>query len=335
MMPTLYNILTAATIIAIVTWPQTACGFLQPLGDMDTKSKHYQQNQDIAEDIQATSRWGTLPYLAVLTEPDACSSIQRVEETIQAIDQATLDGGVNLVVIRVTDSSNEHSLHTKWALLKSLAEMKRTRQFILVVNDDVDIVLKALSQNIPVDGLHVKEHNAHLIPTIRSKLEHISTCSLKKQDDTYNNKAIIIGTSCHSIQSARKSYELSPRGPDYLFVGTCYLTQSHPEKESVDLEGPSLPGKIKKYLYQLYYTLTTQRTQTYSVSTDVLPQLPPPPIIFAIGGIDKTNCHEPVLIFGADGVATIRTIMQASDPREAVKCMKKAMKEAVKPDQLT
>ena len=95
-----------------------------------------------------------------------------------------------------------------------------------------------------------------------------------------------------------------------------------------------MPGKIKKYLYQLYYTLTTQRTQTYSVSTDVLPQLSPPPIIFAIGGIDKTNCHEPVLTFGADGVATIRTVMQASDPREAVKCMKKAMKEAVKPDQL-
>ena len=40
--------------------------------------------------------------------------------------------------------------------------------------------------------------------------------------------------------------------------------------------------------------------------------------------IDEKNCNEPVK-YGADGVATIRTVMQADDPREVVKQMNTAM----------
>ncbi|KAL7530327.1 hypothetical protein ACHAXR_003432 [Thalassiosira sp. AJA248-18] len=271
-------------------------------------------------------RWGNAPYLALLTEPDACTSVERVEETIRAIDQATtMDGGVSLVVVRVANSGpGDESALLKWALLKNLAEMKQRRRFLLVVNDDVDIVLRALSQNITVDGVHVKEHNSHLIPSIRRKLEHAITCSFDKNDGLHKN--IIIGTSCHSIKSAMRSYQLSPRGPDYLFVGTCYLTQSHPEKQSLDeLEGPTLPGAVKRELYERFNCNKddeTTDTKTISQSTSTVS---PPPIIFAIGGIDEHNCHEPVVTFGADGVATIRTVMQSSDPNEVVRLMKNIM----------
>lgn len=275
-------------------------------------------------DDTITSRWGKTPYIALLTEPDACSSLNKVENTIQAIDNATIDGNINIVVVRVNNNDTQGSEASvlKWALLKRLADMKKTRQFLLVVNDDVDIVLKALSENIPVDGVHVKEYKSHLIPSIRSKLEHVYICSFNTASDNQNINNIIIGTSCHSIESGRKSYELSPRGPDYLFVGTCYLTQSHPEKDSTDqLEGPSLPGKVKEDLHHLYNNVHDNDGDNDGTQTT----LHRPPIIFAIGGIDQHNCHEPVLSYGADGVATIRTVMQAFNPSEVVQCMKSAM----------
>mmetsp|Transcript_24237 Transcript_24237/g.52280 ORF Transcript_24237/g.52280 Transcript_24237/m.52280 type:complete len:354 (+) Transcript_24237:75-1136(+) len=286
--------------------------------DITPIKSHHQGTEPSPPPLPMSSQdtsWGRPPYLALLTEPDACTSLQRVEETIRAIEQATMDGGVTLVVVRVVDdSSNETSLN-KWTLLKNLADMKQRQRggFLLIVNDDVDIVVRALTQNIAVDGVHVKEHNAHLIPSIRQKLEHATKTSSSSnplnENEQNHSGNIIIGTSCHSLQSATTSYQLSPRGPDYLFVGTCYLTQSHPEKTSLDqLEGPSLPGIIKR------------ATKTMPQS----PPLSPQPIILAIGGIDEQNCHEPVSL-GADGVATIRTVMQASDPTQTVHRMKKAM----------
>ena len=292
-------------------------------GFTSSSSSFHTTNNKLEIDDTITSRWGRAPYIALLTEPDACSSLTKVENTIQAIDNATKDGNVNLVVVRVNDNDTQGSEASvlKWALLKRLADMKKTRQFLLVVNDDVDIVLKALSENIPVDGVHVKEYKSHLIPSIWSKLEHVSICSFNTTSNHQNESNIIIGTSCHSIESGRKSYELSPRGPDYLFVGTCYLTQSHPEKDSTDqLEGPTLPGKVKEDLYHLYNNANDNDGDNDDTQTTL-----PPPIIFAIGGIDQHNCHEPVISYGADGVATIRTVMQASNPSEVVQCMKSAM----------
>lgn len=250
------------------------------------------------------SRWGAQPYIAVLTEPDACTSMIRVEETMQSIEPAVMCGGVNLVVLRVDDSSSDGH---KWVLLKRLAELRMQFHFLLVVNNDVDIVLKALSDNIFLDGVHVKEHNAHMIPSIRSELYKY-------------NENIFIGTSCHTLQSAMESYNL---GPDYLFVGTCYLTRSHPEKQSVEqLEGPSFPGRVKQELYWIYNDMSDRAKDSYLMKKPTIP-----PIIFAIGGIDEQNCHEPVVTYGADGVAVIRTVMQASDPGEVVLQMKAAMED--------
>lgn len=328
----MHRLIKAVIAVTIMSFPPAIFGFahsspslIRPQISLKSSNRHDLDVDAInchrESDPSPISRWGNSPYLAVLTEPDACISIARIEETIRAIELATTDGGVNLVVLRVADDSgSEYALH-KWALLRSLAEMKNRRQFFLVVNDDVDIVLKALSQNVTVDGVHVKERNAHLIPSIRSKLEHAVTCSFKGNEPIVK---ILIGTSCHSIQSAMKSYQLSPRGPDYLFVGTCYLTQSHPEKQTSDqLEGPSLPGGVKRKLYDMY----NKTKHGITNGSTIYPQSTPttPPVIFAVGGIDEENCHEPVLKFGADGIAVIRTVMQAPDPREIVRRMKRVM----------
>ena len=272
---------------------------------------------------------GDQPFLAVLTEPDACASRKRIDETIHSIDRATADGGVTLVVVRINNNDEDDGTsENKWILLKRLSDLKQQRleegirDFLLVVNNDVELVLRAISKNIRVDGVHVKEYKAHMIPDIRQTLQdalHINTSA--SNDTKQQQQSIVIGTSCHSIQSALDSYNLTPRGPDYLFVGTCYLTQSHPEKTSLDqLEGPTLPGRVRTVLFQSFNDDNTSSNG----DSDLAALTKKPPLIFAIGGIDEQNCKEPVK-YGADGVATIRTVMQADDPREAVKLMNTAM----------
>ncbi len=49
--------------------------------------------------------------------------------------------------------------------------------------------------------------------------------------------------------------------------------------------------------------------------------------ILAIGGIDERNCFEPVVKYGADGVATIRAVMKAEDPRAVVQSMIRVMQQ--------
>jgi hypothetical protein len=71
---------------------------------------------------------------------------------------------------------NEYAI-CKWDLLARLSTLRERidhgggRNFALVMNDNVDIVLEALSRNVGVDGVHVKERNALSIPTIRDGLE--------------------------------------------------------------------------------------------------------------------------------------------------------------------
>lgn len=268
--------------------------------------------------------WDNPPFLAILTEPDACASTKRVDQTINTIERATVDGDVSLVVVRVVDHDNDdgEGESNKWILLKRLSELKQkrvtegVRGFLLVVNNDVEVALKAISCNIAVDGVHVKEHNARLIPDIRQKL-HAAMGEVSYKNGSKQQKEIIIGSSCHSIKSALDSYKLNPRGVDYLFVGTCYFSLSHPEKTSLDqLEGPTLPGRIKEELYRKF-----NHDNIYGDDDSFVNE---PPVVFAIGGIDEKNCKEPVK-HGADGVAAIRTVMQADDAREIVKLMKTAM----------
>mmetsp|Transcript_18608 Transcript_18608/g.38040 ORF Transcript_18608/g.38040 Transcript_18608/m.38040 type:complete len:351 (-) Transcript_18608:31-1083(-) len=299
---------------------------------MNHRDKDYSIEMSLCSScISDQMKWGNPPYLALLTEPDACSSFKRMEETLHAIETATFDGGVNLVVVRVPEDGGDDILRErKMTLLQKLAELKEERLidqqgiqnddrkgfFYVVINNDLDLAIEAISQNVSLDGIHVKERNASEIPMIRKILHDAAETSKSTNNRSTESMKInyfIIGTSCHSIQSAIKFYTLQPQGPDYLFVGTCYLTQSHPEKTSIDqLEGPTLPGKVKKELE------TLKSSSLESIHPSV-------PKIFAIGGIDEINCFEPVVKHGADGVATIRAVMQAEDPRAVVRSMIRLM----------
>ncbi|KAL7470868.1 hypothetical protein ACHAXS_011156 [Conticribra weissflogii] len=304
---------------------------------------HRDKHVSLGMQVSSTSisdqvKWRDPPYLALLTEPDACSSVQRMEETLHAIKSATFDGGVTLVVVRVQYNEEDDIIfkERKMTLLQQLADLKEERffqqeerkksfedgagggGFFFFFNNDLDLAIEAISQNVALDGIHVKERNAGEIPTIRKMLHDAAERSKSSNNHapkSMESNGFIVGTSCHSLQSAINSYTLQPQGPDYLFVGTCYLTQSHPEKVSIDqLEGPGLPGKVKKELEKL--RLSCLDSIRYSV-----------PKIFAIGGIDERNCFEPVVKYGADGVATIRAVMKAEDPRAVVQSMIRVMQQ--------
>jgi thiamine monophosphate synthase len=47
----------------------------------------------------------------------------------------------------------------------------------------------------------------------------------------------------------------------------------------------------------------------------------------AIGGLDASNCHIPVE-FGADGIATIRAVLEAEDPADSVRSIQANMMNA-------
>ena len=267
--------------------------------------------------------WGSHPpMLAIITEPDAASSKVRMEQTIQALSKAMQSGKVDLISIRCipnnevmhhednndsndnnndNDNDNETSLNAFQNNVIALtqrviscrdeiqnsfsdSETRMLRFPKIVINDNLEAVLASNA-----DGIHVKERNRKDIPQIRSRL------------NDQMKKSTIIGTSCHSISSGNESK--SKTMVDYLFVGTCYKTLSHPEKKTEDdLEGPALPGLVRQALLDAHVEGSTSSVKI--------------PKIFAIGGINSVNCWEPIHK-GADGVAIIRSIMQADDPKLA------------------
>lgn len=233
---------------------------------------------------------GNSPYLALITEPDACVDTLRVEATFQAIAQAVSTGKVNLVSIRLTRPTEEQEylsvLDRALVLTQRLVQLADELSSFRVVcsSDWIELAIQASAH-----GIHVKESHLSKIPSIRQ--------------DAWRDD-LLIGTSTHSIASARQSY--AAYHPDYYFVGTCFLTASHPEKNAKDLEGPLLPGHVRQ-------ALLDDSTQPSGQSPKKNYACP---IIFGIGGIDESNCDCPIMN-GADGVAVIRAILQAHDPATA------------------
>lgn len=248
-------------------------------------------------------------YLCVITDTNACDSTENVQNTIRTLELALGVCNLNsidLISIRVTpplssdDVTCDQFQQRIVELATQLMTMKAKHQSHPLYNDYKVVINDALNlqaaMEANIDGIHVKERDVEQIPYIRSTLQK------------HLGKDIIVGTSAHSISSGVINYQLYK--PDYMFVGTCYLTHSHPEKNACDLEGPTLPGLVKEAIRK---------------ETDGGQQ----PIIFAIGGIESENCHEPVG-HGSDGVAVIRSVMQASDPALAVKFIKKGMMDSIR-----
>ncbi|GKY97043.1 hypothetical protein MPSEU_000662900 [Mayamaea pseudoterrestris] len=245
----------------------------------------------------ASSKWimADPPFLAVITETSACDSRDQLDHTLEALTKAVSTKQVDLVSIRLTrlpKDNNEHAgQHDRVVeLARRLMRLTAMYDFRLVVSSDwVDAGAQA-----GVDGVHVKEAQwPSMIPEIQRKFD---IAGVRPSSD------LLFGTSTHSLESATRAMESTIR-PNYLFVGTCYKTASHPEKHV--LEGPKLPGQVARRLDEL-------------AGIDR-------PKVFAIGGIDEENCNEPVQVFGADGVAVIRAVSEADNPAEAVMRLKAVM----------
>ncbi|KAI2491218.1 Thiamine monophosphate synthase [Fragilaria crotonensis] len=226
------------------------------------------------------------PFLAIITEPNTCDSQEHMNDAFKAIEAAVSTELVSLVSIRIvrseTSASQEEMESRVKELTKRVLELQRTNSFHLVVSSDW---VATIDSSLGV-GVHVKESHRAMITSIRKRF----------------GQGVLIGTSAHSIESAVDA--VTEYAPDYLFVGTCYETQSHPEKGAAQLEGPSLPGQVAHAI-----------RMKFGIA----------PIVLAIGGIDETNCSEPVSTFGADGVAVIRAVLQASNPTDAVRQIHRTM----------
>ncbi|CAJ1954712.1 unnamed protein product [Cylindrotheca closterium] len=256
-------------------------------------------------------------WLAIITELDACETNTRMEESYSAIAKAVAEqpDDISLVSIRLKPSDSAHVMERAVELTKRLVRLSENCKDGGKVGVEDQVLLPCPSFKVVCSsdwveaavlggahGVHVKEHHLSQVPYIRERLTVANS-----------NSPIWIGTSAHSVESALNSYR--EYQPDYYFVGTCFLTASHPEKTSeADLEGPSLPGTVQQAL----------KVAAKSA----------PPKVMAIGGIDASNCHIPVEL-GADGVAVIRAVLQAKDPAKAVADMQSRMKVAVKSSMTT
>jgi thiamine monophosphate synthase len=245
--------------------------------------------------------------VAIITEPDACSTDENVQSTLRAIERAVTTQHVDLISVRLQGDATTappETLERAHFLTKRLLELsrrrypleanepileerstKRTNFYVVCSSDWIQVAVECRSH-----GIHVKEAHLKHIPDWISLFDY----------------DILIGTSAHSIESALKSSIIYR--PHYYFVGTCFLTESHPEKSEEELEGPLLPGKIKESL----------RIDGRGDGNSSIP-------VFAIGGIDETNCWIPIEA-GADGVAVIRSILKADRPDYAISNMYKIMK---------
>ena len=280
-------------------------------------------------------------YICIITETDACDSEERMEDTISTLEKALgnhNEDSIDLISVRVntpmcsttrttpTDTSEIEGFQKRLLqLCQRIMTLKENHQQHARYNDYKVVINDVAHINTAIeakmDGIHVKEKDVAQIPNIREILQK----SRDDDDEQNNSQSTIIGTSAHSIESGVSNWRLYR--PDYMFAGTCYLTQSHPEKNADDLEGPKLPGLIKQSIeHILLDSMKEEQESTSSTCSAKSSLILHSPIIFAIGGIEMDNCSEPVG-YGADGVAVIRSVMQASDPAEAVRKIKTGMKK--------
>ncbi|MCH8089413.1 MAG: thiamine phosphate synthase [Chloroflexi bacterium] len=108
---------------------------------------------------------------------------------------------------------------------------------------------------------------------------------------------LIVGRSVHSVEEA---LEAEAEEADYVILGTIYKTASHPGLRPAGL---GLVREVREAV-----------------------GLP----VYAIGGIDASNAAE-VVAAGADGIAVIRAILGAKDPRAAARGLARAVKGGTKP----
>jgi thiamine monophosphate synthase len=281
--------------------------------------------------------------LAVITEPDACETESKMEDTYNAIVKAVSSTKVDLICIRLnkqqqqqlqspppplptttkmtslTSSTSTSTTPTNSDICNTIDQQQQQVGADVGDNDNAFITractLTKRLMDLSKDGTNFKLmcSSDWIDVALRCTVHgiHVKEKHLQMIPSLYTTfpYPIIIGTSTHSIISAIESY--SRYQPHYYFVGTCYFTSSHPEKTCVnDLEGPTLPGQVKYALQEYIH----EQQQQFLIETPTTMAMP---WVFAIGGIQEHNCHIPVQ-YGADGVAVIRAVLQAHDPCSTV-----------------
>lgn len=255
------------------------------------------------------------PFLAVITEENACDSDLELEKTLNTLKIATSTYMVDLISIRVKREvqnildieedgqgqvvtaaiPREQQVQRVVALTRELINWSKESKspFQVVLSSDwMDVAVQSGAH-----GVHFKESHRQSIGDIRQQYKE------------HNLPPPLVGTSAHSVDSAKHAWEAYR--PNYFFVGTCYATLSHPEK--VEMEGPALPGQV---------------VEEFVDGSVITGNVSGRPVIFAIGGINSSTCHDPVVKYGADGVAVIRSVMQADDPAAAVRLIQQRMQDS-------
>jgi thiamine-phosphate pyrophosphorylase len=275
-----FALLSFSLLRSTAAWapPKIRCN---PSTLLNSQQKNFKN--DKCPDRICPDRIVNFPFIAVITEADACHSRERMDETLKAIQSAVSSRNVALVSIRTSPPSEiamQHFEEQVMELTRRVVLLSQSFPFLVVVSSDwVHAGIQAGAH-----GIHVKESHRDQIPEIRRIFPYPP----------------IIGTSSHGVDSALDAWALFQ--PDYFFAGTCYATESHPEKRVEDLEGPGLPGTMKRALLEKGCTSP----------------------VLAIGGVDERNCDEPMRL-GADGVATIRAVLQSKDPKQAVQSIHKRL----------
>ena len=289
------------------------------------------------------------PILAVITEPTACDSDQSLQETLRVFESLLLEPKgmdfassisnnsprrlrhpqcIDLIVVRIDRPSDPSQVpQVEQRIVQLVQQFITWSQLVPAVSNNTTtsssssairpqsgitdktppfwVVLSSEWQSLltksNAHGLHVKErHQQHMVQW-RRRYNNTTNCR-------------IVGTSAHSLTSALHAQ--SQYQPDYLFVGTCFPTQSHPEKTVHDLEGPQLPGQVVQALQNNVKNLTSTSST----------RIPP---VLAIGGITVENCPIP-LRWGANGVAVIRAITQNPHPYQAATTLQQHLQQQQK-----
>lgn len=125
---------------------------------------------------------------------------------------------------------------------------------------------------------------------------HLGESSLPIQEvrTSLGTSGLLIGASVHSVDYASEAIHA---GADFLQVGTLFSSESHPGLRNPN---PSIMRNLRR-------------------KTDI-------PLI-GVGGITMENARA-VINDGADGIAVIRAILHAENPKNAAEVLCKVIKDA-------
>jgi thiamine-phosphate pyrophosphorylase len=209
--------------------------------------------------------------LTKTTESEASHAVLQVIE-------AAASAGVDWIQVREKDlSAREYSWLISEAMSRTMrSQIGNPKASRIIANDRLRVVLAE-----GADGIHLGEVSSPL-KEIRSALdEYLSQHPGKSQ--------ILIGSSCHSIQSAAKA---ASDGADYIFFGPVFATPSKAKFGSP--QGLDRLAEVSR-----------------AVTIPVL----------AIGGITLENASS-CLVAGASGLAGIRLFQDAPNISTVVETLR-------------